>query len=180
MTTLTKYRLLLAGFMVGVALSGATAFPLTYEVSLLAKWLGAAPGSMPDQYSGLTEWIVRVRNGLIATDANYPFIAYGTDWLAFAHLVIAAAYAGPWRDPVRNRFVLEWGMFCCVAVIPLALICGPIRGIPFGWTILDCAFGVVGFPPLWICRRWALQMEAETLAAETSESATARSSEVVP
>jgi hypothetical protein len=48
----------------------------------------------PDEYSGLLAWIVRVRNGLLATQAQYPFLAYGTDWLAFAHLVIATAFWG--------------------------------------------------------------------------------------
>jgi len=38
---------------------------------------------------------------------GYPFIAYGTDWLAFAHFVIAIAFIGPWRDPVRNVWVVE-------------------------------------------------------------------------
>ena len=30
-------------------------------------------------------------------------IAYGTDWLAFAHITIAVAFLGPLKDPVRNR-----------------------------------------------------------------------------
>jgi hypothetical protein len=77
-------------------------------------------------------------------DAKFPFLAYGTDWLAFAHLMIAVAFIGPLRDPVRNRWILEWAMICCVGVLPLAFIMGPIRG-PFGWTLVDCAFGVVGF-----------------------------------
>jgi hypothetical protein len=58
-------------------------------------------------------------------------LAYGTDWLAFAHLVIAIAFLGPLKDPVRNIWVVEFGMIACLLVIPLALICGPIRGIPF-------------------------------------------------
>ena len=74
--------------------------------------------------------------------------AYGTDWLAFAHLVIAVAFVGPLRDPVKNVWVVEWGMIACLSVIPLALICGPIRGIPFCWQIIDCSFGVVGVIPL--------------------------------
>lgn len=67
---------------------------------------------------------------------------------------MAAAFVGPWRDPVRNRWVIEWGLLCCVGVIPLALICGPIRGIPLGWQLLDCSFGVLGAIPLLLCLRW--------------------------
>ena len=80
------------------------------------------------------DWIVRVRQGLDTADADYPFLLYGTDWLAFAHLVIAVAFYGPYRDPVRNIWVVEFGMIACAGIVPLALICGPIRGIPFWWT----------------------------------------------
>ena len=84
-----------------------------------------------------------VREGLEATYRNYPFIAYGTDWLAFAHLMIALFFILPWRDPVRYEGVLKIGVAMSLLVSPLALICGPIRGIPFGWRLIDCAFGFV-------------------------------------
>ena len=154
-----RIRILLIGFIIGLVLSGVTAFPLPYEVSLLARLLGARDGSATDEYSGLLAWIVRVRNGLLATQAQYPFLAYGTDWLAFAHLVIATAFWGPLKNPVRNVWVIEWGMIACVLIIPLALICGPIRGIPFGWQLIDCSFGVVGIVPLWLCRRDIREIE---------------------
>jgi hypothetical protein len=44
-------------------------------------------------------------------------------------------------------------MLACVGIIPLALICGPIRGIPFGWTCLDMSFGIVGLVPLVLAYR---------------------------
>jgi hypothetical protein len=28
------------------------------------------------------------------------------------------------------------------------LICGPLRGIPFWWRIIDCSFGLLCLPPL--------------------------------
>ena len=28
------------------------------------------------------------------------------------------------------------------------LIAGPIRGISWGWTLIDCSFGVIGIIPL--------------------------------
>jgi hypothetical protein len=83
---------------------------------------------------------------------SYPFLAYGTDWLAFAHLMIAIAFIGPLKDPIKNIWVVEFGMIACASVIPLALICGFIRGIPFAWQLLDCSFGVFGFIPLAIIR----------------------------
>jgi len=63
------------------------------------------------------------------------------------------AFIGPLRDPVRNIWVVQWGMLCCLAVIPLALIAGPIRGIPFWWQLVDISFGVFGIVPLWIVHR---------------------------
>jgi hypothetical protein len=150
---LRRIRFVLGCFVLGLVLSGATAFPLTWELKLLAHWLGAGPSATPGQFSGLTEWIVRVRNALVTTDAQYPILAYGYDWLAFAHLVIAIAFIGPWRDPIRNIWVIEWAMLCCVAILPLAFICGPMRGIPLHWQLIDCSFGVIGILPLWWCRR---------------------------
>jgi hypothetical protein len=156
---LFRIRVLLTGFIIGLALSGLTAFPLERELNILAGLLGAAPDSIPNQFSGLLYWIVTVRNGLRATYAAYPFMAYGTDWLAFAHIVIAVAFYGPLRDPVRNIWVINFGLIACAGVIPLALICGPLRGIPFYWQLIDCSFGVVGFIPLWICRNYILEYE---------------------
>jgi hypothetical protein len=37
------------------------------------------------------------------------------------------------------------GMIACIAVFPLAFICGPIRGIPFFHQIIDISFGFFGF-----------------------------------
>jgi hypothetical protein len=81
-------------------------------------------------------------------DRTYPFLLYGYDWLAFAHFVLAILFIGPFRDPVKNIWVIEFGLIACVLVIPLALIAGHFRGIPVGWRLLDCSFGLLGFIPL--------------------------------
>jgi hypothetical protein len=78
----------------------------------------------------LVQWVQRVHAALYDTDRRYPFLAYGTDWLAFAHLAIAVAFIGPLRDPVRNKWVLVFGTIACIGVVPLALIAGAVRGIP--------------------------------------------------
>ncbi len=152
---LVRFRVTLACFIIGLVLAGATAFPLTTELKWLAAWLQSAPVQLPV----LNEWIFRVRDALIETDGKFPFLAYGYDWLAFAHLMIGVAFIGPLRDPVRNRWILEWAMICCACVLPLAFIMGPIRGIPLSWTLVDCAFGVIGFPPLWLCWKWSQELE---------------------
>ncbi|MBU2664979.1 hypothetical protein KOI35_15860 [Actinoplanes bogorensis] len=148
-------RAWLAVFIVGLVLSGVTAFPLITEVRILSDVLHRVPA--PDE---LVTFIDQVHDGLVVTGENYPFIAYGTDWLAFAHLVIAMAFIGPWRDPVRNIWVVEWGMLCCAAIVPLALIAGPIRELPWWWLPIDISFGVLGIIPLLIVRRLTKRLEA--------------------
>ena len=104
MMIMKAIRAWLAIFIIGLVLSGATAFPLVSEVRMLAFVLHHMPA--PD---ALVAFIDRVREGLVTTGINYPFLAYGTDWLSFAHLMIAVAFIGPWREPVRNIWVIEWG-----------------------------------------------------------------------
>ena len=67
--------------------------------------------------------------------------------------MIAMAFIGVLRDPVRNKWVVEFGMLACVAVFPLAFIAGAIRGIPVYWQLIDCSFGLIGLLPLMICYR---------------------------
>ncbi|MEU6545322.1 hypothetical protein [Streptomyces sp. NPDC046859] len=151
-------RVWLVLFVVCLVLSGATAFPLVHELHWTEDLLRAL--SVQESLPGLTEWIERVRHGLDTADAEHPFLLYGTDWLAFAHLVIAVAFYGPYRDPVRNIWVVEFGMIACAGIIPLALICGPIRGIPLWWSVIDMSFGAVGVIPLYVVRRRIKRLEA--------------------
>ncbi|MEV8430195.1 hypothetical protein [Streptomyces chartreusis] len=153
-------RVWLAFFVVCLVLSGATAFPLVHELHWTEDLLRAL--SVQDHLPGLTDWIEHVRRGLDTADAEYPFLLYGTDWLAFAHLVIAVAFYGPYRDPVRNIWVVEFGMIACAGIVPLALICGPIRGIPLWWSVIDMSFGVFGVIPLYVVRRRIKRLEALT------------------
>ena len=146
-------------FIVGLVLSGITAFPLETELQAFATFINADANAATSQFAA---WIVRVRDALVDTNTKYPFLAYGTDWLAFAHLVIAVAFIGPLLDPVRNIWVIQFGMIACLMVIPLALIAGEVRGIAFGWRLIDCSFGVFGIVPLWFCYRDIKRLEKET------------------
>jgi hypothetical protein len=145
-----RIRLLLIIFIVGLVLSGATAIPLESEIKTVVqiqKQLGISETS--DAFA----WFAKIQNALIETNAKFPFMAYGTDWLAFAHFVIAIAFIGPLRDPVKNIWVIEFGMIACALVVPFALCMGAVRGIPIGWRLIDCSFGVLGVIPLWLCHR---------------------------
>lgn len=157
----TRIRLWLIVFVVGLLISGVTAFPLVWEVNVLRGWAGSG-SAIGAVLPGLAEWIDTVTTGLNDTQARYPFLFYGTDWLAFAHIVIAVAFIGPLRDPVRNVWVVEFGLIACALVLPLALIAGPLRGIPFFWQVIDCSFGVFGAVPLWLVRRDIRALEAAT------------------
>jgi len=46
-----------------------------------------------------------------------------------------------------------------VLVIPFAFVFGGLRGIPFWWRLIDCSFGLFGFIPLWLCRKYARGLE---------------------
>jgi len=166
---LRHIRIWLGIFIAGLVLSGLTAFPLVTEL----KWLTAAvhAGSIEPlaKSTGLLAWIEHVNEALATTDTRYPFLAYGTDWLAFAHLVIAVAFIGPFIDPVRNKWIITFGLIACAGVIPLALIAGEVRGIPLAWRLIDCSFGVVGSVPLLICRRSILALEQETDQKESAD-----------
>lgn len=157
MTTLRWVRLWLLFFIVALAVSGLTAFPLELELRIASDVLHAS--FVPDLLPEFMVWIDRVREGVIETNAAYPFMAYGTDWLAFAHLVIAIAFIGPLRDPVRNVWIIQWGMIACVLVIPVVLIAGAIREIPLGWQLIDMSFGVFGIIPLLIVYRLIRKLE---------------------
>lgn len=156
---LRRYRIVLGAFIAALVLSGVTAFPLLHELELLARMLGIPTDAAPSSLHGLQFWIATVRDGLRDVHAHHPWLAYGTDWLAFAHLVIALFFIGPWRDPVANAWVLKVGLCACAAVILLAMICGPIRGIPFYWRLIDSSFGIIGAVPLLYCLRLTRRLD---------------------
>jgi len=150
---LRAIRFWLALFMAGLFLSGVTAFPLQAELHWVLSILEAPPLRRIAEATQLLPWIARVHHALSATNAQYPFLAYGTDWLAFAHIVLAILFIGPYRDPVRNKWIITFGLIACGGVIPLALIAGHVRGIPIPWRLIDCSFGVFGAIPLVRCRQ---------------------------
>jgi hypothetical protein len=128
----------------GLVISGLTAFPLETELA----WLVAHMSDLP---TAMRQWLTTIYLAILTTNKNYPWLSYGTDWLAFAHLMLALLFIGPLKDPLKNVWVIEFGMIACVLVIPLALIAGHIRQIPVFWRIIDCSFGVIGIIPMIIC-----------------------------
>lgn len=151
---LQKVRRLILFFIIMLLLSGITAFPAETEL----RWLLQFSSSMP---AAMELWLKKVYSAIKDTNNAYPFLMYGYDWLAFAHIVIAIAFIGPYRQPVKNIWIIEWGMIACIGVLPLAFIAGPVRGIPVYWQFIDCSFGIFGIIPLYICRRWIKKLEGD-------------------
>jgi hypothetical protein len=141
--TIQLIRGLLLAFMIVLFLSGLTAIPVEAELTFLLK---RVPPS-----TQLHQWLAKVLSAYQNVNYGTPFLLYGYDWLAFAHFILAILFIGPYRDPVKNIWVIEFGLIACVLIFPLAFIAGPFRGIPVGWRLIDCSFGVFGFLPLWIC-----------------------------
>lgn len=129
MTPFKQIRIAILIVIVGLVISGVTAFPLLHELNLLCDLLGKdGIGLAAD--SDLMRWVFKVRDGLAATYRDYPFIAYG-----------------------------KVGIAASLLVIPLALICGPIRGIPFFWRLIECSFGVLCILPLVFALRMIRQLD---------------------
>lgn len=154
----TRIRICVGIFIAGLVISGATAIPLESEINLLASWADHDSSDSLKMIQETKEWILKVDEGITKTDENYPFLFYGTDWLAFGHFVIAIAFIGALKDPVRNIWLFQFGMISCVLVIPFAMVFGHIRGIPIEWRLTDCLFGVVGFFPVWLGYRWTKKL----------------------
>ena len=147
-----RARRLLQFYALVLIVVGLTTFPLQTEVALLEPFVGN--GSVVEEiWPALARWLSHVAEAVSVGYGTYPVLQYGTDWLAFAHIVIGIAFLGAARDPVGNVWLVEWGMVVCTLIVPTALIFGAIREIPFFWRLLDCAFGVVGIIPLWFARR---------------------------
>ena len=125
-------------YIIILFLSRLTAIPVDVELSSLINLFS--------YHSAFYHWLEKVLLAYRSVNNQFPFLLYGYDWLAFAHFVLAILFIGPYRDPVKNIWVIEFGMIACALVILLALIAGNFRHIPLGWRLIDCSFGV-----FWIC-----------------------------
>jgi hypothetical protein len=142
---LKKVKLALMFFIITLVLSGATAIPIDWELKQLLNYFSSD--------SGAYYWFSKVLAAYVKTKDQYPFLLYGYDWLAFAHFVLAILFIGPYKDPARNIWVIEFGLIACVLIIPFAFIAGYLHGIPMGWRLIDCSFGILGFIVLFYCHR---------------------------
>jgi hypothetical protein len=155
MGLLKKIRLLILFFMLALVLSGITAFPVETEL----RWLLSHEYLIP---SFCKNWLQQCYDAIRETNLKYPMLAYGYDWLAFAHIIIAMAFVAPYKNPVKNKWIIDWAILACLAIIPLAFIAGSIRHIPYFHILIDCSFGIIGLIPLLLCRQWIQRLEGTT------------------
>jgi hypothetical protein len=141
---LKQVRILTVFFMIVLVLSGVTVFPVNTELKLVLD------NNIFAGDSAVHDWLVKVFTGVKETKEKFPFLFYGFDWLAFAHIVIAILFIGVYQHPVRNRWIIQWAIITCICILPLAAIAGSIRGIPFFHIMIDCSFGIIGLIPLFI------------------------------
>ena len=154
---LKRIRILLVFFALALLASGLTAIPLRWELDILDRLAGAGSG-IGSWMPSLGDWIGKVNLSVQEGYGRYPLLAYGTDWLAFGHVAIAVSFIGAIRDPLRNRWVVDYGMIVCLLLLPWALIFGAVRGIPLLWRSIDMSFGLFGILPLWLARRYILRL----------------------
>ncbi|MCW3126230.1 MAG: hypothetical protein JWO03_1888 [Bacteroidetes bacterium] len=136
-------------FMVSLAISGLTAIPAKTGISFLLD-------IVPQSWTPVYAFLMYIREALFSCN---EVLFYGYDWLAFAHIVIAVLFYGVIKDPVRNIWVVEFGMIACMLIIPFAFAMGAVRGIPVWWRLVDCSFGVVGIIPLWFVHSKIRQLQ---------------------
>lgn len=151
-TIIRKIRWISLSFITLLVLSGVTAFPLQTELNFLVDYLEADSGI-------LYHWLSEVSAAINDINNTYPFLAYGTDWLAFAHIVISIFFIGVYIDPVRNIWITHTGIIACLLVFPLAFIAGSIRDIPLFWQLIDCSFGALGLIPLILIHKNTKELE---------------------
>lgn len=140
-------------FILMLIISGITAIPVEQELAFLDKIL--------TEGSSFHSWITRVLHAYREVNSEHPFLLYGYDWLAFAHIIIAIFFIGAYNDPVRNMWIVKAGLIACVLIFPLAFIAGYFRGIPLGWQLIDCSFGLLGALPLLYCYRLTEKSEKQ-------------------
>jgi hypothetical protein len=156
-----RIRFLLLFFIFALGAAGLTAIPLRWELIWLERWFGV-DSFLVKVWPVMSGWISHVNESVQNGYGTYPLLAYGTDWLAFGHLVIAVAFIGPLRDPLKNIWVVEFGMIACILVLPWAIIFGMVRDIPVFWTLIDISFGVFGIIPLWMVRQDILLLQKQS------------------
>jgi hypothetical protein len=150
--TLTHIRFWLIFFSTALVTSGVTAIFAREELRLLSP-LFSEGSTLQILWPAMADWLSMVYRSIEETYDKYPFLAYGYDWLAFGHFIIAIPFIMAVSDPRRYSWVITYGMTACLVVIPFAIVFGAIRGIPLFWRVVDTLFGIGGLLVLLVLRK---------------------------
>ena len=150
---LRRPRIMLAVVALGLFLSGVTIWPWDPELRLVLFILDALGGPQP-----LVETLQGILADMRRLREEQSFVLYVADWLAYAHLVLAALFLMAMKDPVRNILVVRFGILCSLTVPILAVVCIPLRGLPLFWIAIDSSFALAA-APLWIALRDLKRLE---------------------
>ena len=152
-----RIRILTVLLQLGLLIAGLTAFWIPQGVDFLVNDVNLG------KYLNQEDWLMHVNTGVQAINHSYPFVWYGTDWMVFAHILFAVLFYGLYTNPVRNKWLVQFGFIACGLIIPLAAIMGYVRGIPLIWQSLDCLFGVIAAVLLFFIHKSIKQLEATSL-----------------
>jgi hypothetical protein len=141
--------------IIGLLLNGISALPLRTELKILLSYSNLLP-----QFA--LDWWNQVNQGVLETSEKYNFMRYGFDWLAFAHAMIALVFLGPLRDPIKNQWVIKWGMIVAALSIVMAFGWERMRDIPVWWSFVDGGISYFAFVVLWLCNRWIEKLKMVT------------------
>lgn len=147
-----KIKIAIIITIIGLLLNGVSAVPLRSELKILLS----NPDVLP-QF--LRDWWAYVNTGVNETTNKYNFMRYGFDWLGFAHLLIAIAFIGPLKDPVKNEWVVRWGMIASALSVVMAIGFERLRSIPLWWSFVDALIAIVAFVILWLCNKWIQELK---------------------
>ena len=145
--------------ILGLLLNGISAVPLLTELKILLS----KPNALP-QF--LRDWWTYVNTGVKETTNKYEFMRYGFDWLAFAHLLIAIAFLGVLKDPIKNEWLVKWGMIASALSVVMALGWERVRSIPLWWSFIDASIAIVSFIILWLCNKWIQELKRIQLSEQ--------------
>ena len=88
-----KVQILLVLYGLALIAIGLATIPLQVEIAVLENVTGDR-SALEEVWPAMAHWISRVQEGVSRAYGTYPFLQYGTDWLAFAHVVIGIAFLG--------------------------------------------------------------------------------------
>lgn len=150
---LSRIRLVLAIAIVCLILGSLATLAAPHTISVVLSILSRMEIATPDT-SHSFRWLQHIQLQLGRDSDLHPMLHFCADLFAFVQLVFALALIGPLRNPIRNQWVIQFGILACCGLIPVALILGPWHGLPMAWRLVSCGAALCGIVTLMLCRHY--------------------------